>query len=143
MSEDLTFDILAENHIGSMALLGKEYNQKLTIRIIEEYLKELFSFNNYHCFGVFLNTELIGFASGWITIKFNSGRQLELDNVIIDPSNQSRDLGVRFFAFIETWAKKNNCKGVELDTYPQNSRVHKFLLNQEYSIVGFHFQKSI
>ncbi len=126
-----------------MSLLGKEYNQKLTIHIIEGYLKELFSFNNYHCFGVFLNGKMIGFASGWITIKFNSGRQLELDNVIVDPSNQSQDLGSSFLAFIEDWAKKNNCKGVELDTLTQSSRAHKFLINLDYSIVGFHFQKLI
>ena len=143
MTDNLTFELLSTKDIAAMAVLGKEYNQKLTIHIIEGYLREMFSFGNYYCFGALQNEKLVGFASGWITIKFNTGKELALDNVVISHLAQSQEFGIRFFAFIELWAKENGCKVVEIDSRLHNPPIHKFLINLDYSIAGFHFQKLI
>ena len=43
----------------------------------------------------------------------------------------------------ENWAKENDCKTIELNSYVQNSKSHKFYYNLGYAILGFHFQKKI
>jgi len=140
---NLTFKLLTNDSTSEIAILGQQLNPKLALKTVEEYQKEMFDFTSYKCFGAFLNEKLIGISSGWITIKLYSGKQLEVDNVIIDSNIQSKGYGKKFFEFIEKWAKENGCKTVELNTYVQNSRSHKFYYNLGYSILGFHFWKHI
>ena len=104
---------------------------------------EMFKIENYRCFGIYENEKLLGVSSGWITVRLYSGKQLEVDNVIINPAIQSNGIGAKFIKLIEDWAKEKDCMTVELNTYTQNSRSHKFYLNQGYRILGFHFQKKI
>jgi len=103
----------------------------------------MFEFETYTCFGVFVNDQLVGISSAWTTVRLYSGKQLEVDNVVIDNLHQSKGFGKLFFEFIEDWAKKNEYKTIELNTYVQNSKSHKFYYNLGYSILGFHFWKHI
>jgi GNAT superfamily N-acetyltransferase len=139
----LTFKLLTIKSIGQISVLGQKLNPKLTLEKVKEYQKEMFDFPTYKCFGLFLGDKLIGVSSGWITVRLYSGKQLEVDNVIIDNDIQSKGYGKKLFEFIEKWAKENNCKTIELNTYVQNSRSHKFYYNLGYSILGFHFWKHI
>jgi GNAT superfamily N-acetyltransferase len=137
------FKHLTIEHSAEIAWLGRQLNPDLSIEQLTEYITKMFEFKNYHCFGLYLNGQLLGITSGWETVRFYSGKQLEVDNVIIDAGYQSGGLGAQFFEFIETWAKENNYKTIELNTYVQNSRSHKFYFKLGYSILGFHFQKHI
>ena len=143
MKEELTFEILTVENIAEISVLGKQLNPKMTLEQIQNLLKEMFTLPTYRCFGLFLNKKLVGISSGWITVRFYSGKQLEVDNVIIDNSLQSNGFGKQFFDFIENWAKENSCETIELNTYVQNSKSHKFYFNLGYSILGFHFWKHI
>ncbi len=143
MKEHLTFQLLTKKNISEIAILGQQLNPKLTVEEVENYQKEMFELSTYNCFGIFVDDKLVGISSGWITIRFYSGKQLEVDNVIIDRNIQSKGYGKKFFEFIEAWAKRNGCKTIELNTYVQNSRSHKFYHNSGYSILGFHFWKHI
>lgn len=143
MKEELTFEILTEKNIAEISVLGQQINSKLTLEQIQKFLNEMFSLPTYKCFGLYLDKKLVGISSGWITVRFYSGRQLEVDNVVIDNSLQSKGLGKQFFDFIENWAKQNGCEAIELNTYVQNSKSHKFYFNLGYSILGFHFWKQI
>jgi GNAT superfamily N-acetyltransferase len=111
--------------------------------IIRAYLAEMFNLPTYHCFGLWQNGKLVAVSNGWITIRFYSGKQLEVDNVIVDPDLRSQGVGKYFFAHIQEWALQNDCKTIELNTYVQNSKSHKFYFNEGYVILGFHFQKVI
>lgn len=110
---------------------------------IQKTLEQMQELENYTCFGLFENDKLIGVSSGWTTVRLYCGKQLELDNVIIDKELQSKGLGKIFFDKIEAWSLQNNYKSLSLNTYVSNSRSHKFYYNQGYSILGFHFQKLI
>ncbi len=143
MQEELTFAVLTEKDIPEISILGQQLNPQLSLEQIQGYLQEMFQFSTYNCFGLYQNQKLVGISSGWITIRLYSAKQLEVDNVIIDNTLQSRGLGKFFFEFIENWAKQNGCKTIELNTYTQNSKSHKFYFNLGYSIIGFHFQKRI
>jgi len=105
------------------------------------YLAEMFEYPTFHCFGLWQEGKLIALSFGWITVRFYSGKQLEVDNVVVDPDIRSQGVGKRFFSFIQQWAVEHQCETIELNTYVQNSRSHKFYFNEGYSIVGFHFQK--
>jgi hypothetical protein len=143
MNDKPDFRILTKNDIEDIAILGQQLNPRLTLEQIRTYLLQMFDFETYRCFGVFLNDKLIGISSAWTTVRLYSGKQLEVDNVVIDSSQQSRGLGKMLFEFIENWAKKNEYKTIELNTYVQNSKSHKFYYNLGYSILGFHFWKHI
>ena len=143
MKEKLTFKILTQESITEISVLGQQLNPKLTLEHIQNYFKEMFEFSTYNCFGLYQKEKLVGISSGWTTVRLYSGKQLEVDNVIIDNTLQSKGLGKQFFEFIENWAKQNNCKTIELNTYAQNSKSHKFYFNLGYSILAFHFQKHL
>lgn len=139
----MDYKTLTKNDIEEIAILGQQLNPKLTSKQIKTYLLQMFEFETYTCFGVFLNDKLVGISSAWTTVRLYSGKQLEVDNVVIDSSQQSKGLGKMFFEFIENWAKKNEYNTIELNTYVQNSKSHKFYYNLGYSILGFHFWKRI
>jgi len=141
MTHKIGYKILTQNDIPGIAILGQQLNPKLTLEQIKTYLLQMFKFETYTCFGIFLNDELVGVSSAWTTVRIYSGKQLEVDNVVIDGLHQSKGLGKLFFEFIENWAKKNDYKTIELNTYVQNSKSHKFYYNLGYSILGFHFWK--
>lgn len=143
MNEIIEFKILSIKELNEISVLGQQLNSKLTLEQIQLYLNQMFEQPNYICFGVFLKEKLIGISSGWTTVRFYSGKQLEVDNVIIDSNVQSKGIGKQFFQFIENWAKENDYKTIELNTYVQNSKSHKFYFNLGFSILGFHFWKNI
>ncbi|SHJ04357.1 hypothetical protein SAMN04488096_107102 [Mesonia phycicola] len=139
----LEFCVLNSSDISKIVPLGHQLNPKLSKIEIEDYLKQMFQFSTYHCFGLKKQGKLVGLSSGWITIRFYSGKQLEVDNVIIDQDIQSKGYGKYFFEKIEEWAIKNECNSVELNTYLENKRSHKFYYTNNYSVLGFHFCKNL
>lgn len=80
-------------------------------------------------------------TSGWLTTRFYSGKQLEVDNVIVHKDYRSKGYGALLLGYIDKWAEENDCLTVELNTYVTNSPSHKFYFNQGHTIVGYHFQK--
>lgn len=142
--EDLIIcKLLTVDDIHEISNLGQQSNPKLTLDEIQEFQKEMFDFPTYYCFGMFLGKKLIGVSSGWLTVRLYSGKQLELDNVIVDYKFQSKGYGKQLFEVIEVWAKEKGCKTIELNTYVQNVRSHKFYYSLGYSILGFHFHKKL
>jgi GNAT superfamily N-acetyltransferase len=135
--------LLKEEKLEEILLLTSNLNPETDIATLRKRQIEMFEFENYRCFGFYENERLLGVSSGWMTVRLYSGKQLEVDNVIIKPDIQSKGIGSKFIKLIEHWAKENDCLSVELNTYTQNSRSHKFYFNQGYQILGFHFQKKI
>ena len=123
--------------------LVQELNPELSARTIIENQKEMFRLSTYRCFGLFQGDNLIGISSGWITIRHYSGKQLEIDNVIVPSKYQSKGYGARFIELIEQWSREQGCKTLELNTYLNNSRSHKFYFKQGFKILGFHFYKDL
>jgi hypothetical protein len=121
--------------------LANKLHPKTNSETIRAYLAEMFHFPTYHCFGLWQKGKLIAMSNGWITVRFYSGKQLEVDNVIVDPEVRSQGVGKYFFAHIQEWAVENACNTIELNTFVQNSKSHKFYYNEGYAILGFHFQK--
>ena len=66
----------------------------------------MFSYSNYICFGLFKNSVLIGITYGWLTTRFYSGNQLEIENVIVSKEFRSKGYGAEFLRHIESLAKE-------------------------------------
>jgi GNAT superfamily N-acetyltransferase len=139
----LEFREMTIRDINTIVPLANKLHPATAPEIIRDYLAEMFNLPTYHCFGLWQNGKLVAVSNGWITVRFYSGKQLEVDNVIVDPDLRSQGVGKYFFAHIQEWALQNDCKTIELNTYVQNSKSHKFYFNEGYVILGFHFQKVI
>ncbi len=131
------------NDVNKTLQLLKQLNPNKSIENLKKTISLMFSFNNYMCLGLYDNGKLIGLTSSWTSVRVYSGKQLELDNVIIDNKLQSKGFGEIFISLIEKWAIKNDYETVELHTYIENSRSHKFYFKQNFKILGFHFQKQL
>lgn len=139
----LEFKILERGNIQEMLPLVLQLNSKYTKELMLKYLNEMFDYDTYSCFGIYEGSKLIGLSSGWTTTKLYSGKQLEIDNVVVDENIQSRGYGKFMEAEICKWCKERNYESIELNTYVRNFRSHKFYFNQGYEIIGYHFEKSL
>ena len=132
---------LTLNDSEQIIALASTINARVSMADLQSRLEEMFHYPTYCCFGLFLEGKLAGITSCWLTTRLYSGKQLEVDNVIISEGYRSQGLGAEFLAWIEEWAKGEGCLTVELNTYVVNASSHKFYFNQGYSILGYHFQK--
>ena len=139
----LEFQELTASDSDAIVPLANKMRPDINEETMRTYLAEMFKYPTYHCFGLWQNGKLVAASNGWITVRFYSGKQLEVDNVIVDPDLRSKGVGKYFFACIQDWAVKHECNTIELNTYVQNSKSHKFYFNEGYVILGFHFQKVI
>jgi GNAT superfamily N-acetyltransferase len=139
----LEFRELTKNDSAAIVPLANKLHPHKPAAEISAYLADMFTFPTYHCFGLWQHGKLVAVSNGWITVRFYSGKQLEVDNVIVDPDIRSQGVGKYFFQQIQAWAQQHDCKTIELNTYVQNSKSHKFYFNEGYAILGFHFQKTI
>lgn len=134
---------LAKSELQEILSLAMQLNPTISEEVLKQRQLEMFKIDNYYCFGFYHENKLVGISSGWLTVRLYSGKQLEIDNVIMDSSLQSKGLGSQFLNELESWSIENGCETIELNTYVQNSRSHKFYFNKGYKILGFHFQKEI
>jgi GNAT superfamily N-acetyltransferase len=140
---DMKFAELSLKDKNKILELAREVNTEVPMNELLNRLEEMFDYSNYYCFGLFLESRLIAISSGWLTTRFYSGKQLEIDNIIVSVAHRSKGYGEKFLAYIEAWAVQKGCLSVELNTYVQNAKSHKFYFNQRYSILGYHFQKKV
>jgi GNAT superfamily N-acetyltransferase len=141
ISHTFEFQELTSSDSDAIVPLANKMRPDIDAETMRVYLAEMFNLPTYHCFGFWQNGKLVAVSNGWITVRFYSGKQLEVDNVIVDPDLRSRGVGKYFFAHIQEGALEHDCKTIELNTYSQNSKSHKFYFNEGYIILGFHFQK--
>ncbi|MBL4607831.1 MAG: GNAT family N-acetyltransferase [Pseudomonadales bacterium] len=139
----MEFEKLTLDHSEEIISLASEGNPDVSNADLRSRLIEMFGYSSYTCFGLFVNSELVGITSGWLTTRFYSGKQLEIDNVIVGKDFRSSGYGAEFLGYIEAWAIKEGCFTVELNTYVTNSKSHKFYFNKGYNILGYHFQKAV
>ncbi|NHN25790.1 GNAT family N-acetyltransferase [Flavobacterium jejuense] len=143
MNQNLHVKLVENTNSESVTHLLHQLNPLLDITLIKKRQKEMFEFDNYICFGLYLNDTLIGITCAWIMVRIYCGKQIEIDNVILDSRHQSKGYGNVLLNYIEKWAIDNDCETIELNTYVQNPRSHKFYFNNDYKILGFHFQKKL
>mgnify|MGYP000421589128 CR=1 FL=1 len=97
----LKFQTLDSSFIDDILEITHFLNHTTSQSQQKKYLESMFKMSDYHCLGVFLDNELIGVSSVWITVRLYSGKQAEIDNFIIHPEHQGHSFGKQFLDFLE------------------------------------------
>ena len=139
----MRLEILKKEHIDIILPIVSAVNDQLNIQTITDRLTEMFAYPNYYCFGLFDEDELIALTSGWALTKIYSGRQLELDNFAVAAHRRNDGSGKILHTKVQHWAQENGFVSLELNCYVSNGRAHKFYFSQDYSIIGYPFQKDL
>ncbi len=108
-----------------------------------DYAHAMHADDNYKLYAVYVNDLLAGVCGCWVTTKFYTGKYLEIDNFIIDPTYRGRGLGAAFVSFIENIAQSLGCKMMMLDAYLENEAAHAFYKAQGFVPKGYHFLKEM
>lgn len=133
--------LVKKDDIPSVIHLAEELNPKIKKETLYHRLEEAFSYTNYQLFALVLENKIIGLCSAWLSTRLYSGKQLELDNFVIQKKYRSKSYGEKFNKLIEKWAKQEGCLRIELNSYVINGKSHKFYFNQGFEILGYHFYK--
>lgn len=117
-------------------------NNQYTNELLLERFGEMFD-QNYECWGVYLENELIGVFGLWFMTRHYAGRSCEPDHVYIEDTYRGKGIGKKMFAWIFKYAKSKGCETSELNSYVVNYPSHKFYLNEGYEIWAHHFFKKL
>ncbi len=133
---------LSADELPRMLPLIETLNPAVSPQVLRQRLAEMLA-SHYRVFGLELDGQLVGLCGAWLTTRLYSGRQVELDNVIIQAELRGRGLGTALVEHVEGWARQQGCESVELNTYVTNPLSHKFYFQAGYTILGYHFQKPL
>ncbi len=142
--------LIPKENIKSIIPLALLLNPKLDEKILLQRLDMMMEIN-YECLGVYdtsasLSTgkeNLIGICGLWTLVKLYNGKHLEPDNVIIHPDYRNKGVGELMMAWIDNYAKEQNCEMIELNCYIENLKGVEFWKKTGYYIRGHHFQKLV
>jgi GNAT superfamily N-acetyltransferase len=138
-----TLTQLGKEDFDKILPLAVELNPKTPPEVIAQRLRDMLDSPNYVCFGGYIDGELIGMCGLWVTTRLYSGKQIELDNGIVKNTLRSQGFGAAFIEFIQRWAMEQHCVSIELNAYVTNTAAHKFYLENDFKIIGFHFMKPV
>ena len=134
--------ILKEEIPQILPLIQQLMGNTFSDEILTRRFGEMFS-QNYECFGIFLDEELVGVFGMWFMTRHYAGRSCEPDHIYIKEEHRSKGIGKKLFEFIYSYALQKGCETSELNSYVSNYRSHKFYLNEGYEIKGYHFLKKL
>ena len=91
----------------------------------------------------YVEGELAGVFGLWFAVRHYAGKTCEVDHVYIKPEYRNQGLGKQAFQWIYDYAREQGCETSELNAYVHNFPSHKFYMNENYVIKGYHFLKKL
>ncbi|MDN3596777.1 GNAT family N-acetyltransferase [Zunongwangia endophytica] len=138
---DLSFNRILKDQLDLIIPLIQDLaKDPIPAEVLKERFEQMLK-QNYQCFGIFMDSKIIGVFGLWEMTRHYAGKIYEVDHIVIAEAHRGQGIGEKLFSFIDDLAKKNNAATVELNTYVENFKSHKFYMNQGYVIRGYHFQK--
>lgn len=137
----ITIRLIESDNILTILPLLTKINTKTPKDLLIERVLEMSKLPNYECVGIFIDDKLAGISGLWYSTRHYVGKTVEPDHVIIDDTYRGKGIGKQFFKWIDRYVKNKGCESIELNTYVNNSKSHKFYYNEGYDIYGFHFLK--
>ena len=134
--------ILKEDIPSVLPLIQRLMGNRFSDEILHQRFLEMFD-QNYECFGMFFEEELVGVFGLWFMTRHYAGRSCEPDHIYISEEYQGKGFGKQLFRYIYSIAAEKGCETSELNSYVSNYRSHKFYLNEGYEIKGYHFLKKL
>jgi diamine N-acetyltransferase len=134
--------ILKEQIPQILPMVQRLMEHQFSNEILQQRFEEMFS-QNYECFGIFHEEKIIGVFGMWFMTRHYAGRSCEPDHIYIEEAYRNKGVGKKLFEFIYSYARDKGCETSELNSYVHNFRSHKFYLNEDYVIKGYHFLKKL
>ncbi|TRW93240.1 GNAT family N-acetyltransferase [Candidatus Methylobacter oryzae] len=88
-------------------------------------------------------TQVVCVAGFKISQNLFYGRHLYVEDLSTLETERSKDYGKRMMARLRDLAIADGCNAFHLDSGVQRHRAHKFYLNQNLSIVSYHFAERL
>lgn len=140
---NLAFNKILKSQIPQiLPMVQRLTENQFSNEILQQRFEEMLT-QNYECFGIFLEGKMIGVFGLWFMTRHYAGRSCEPDHIYIDETCRNKGVGKKLFEFIYTYAREKGCETSELNSYVHNFRSHKFYLNEDYVIKGYHFLKKL
>lgn len=139
---DMDFRILAPEQYPTAINLVAQLNPKTNPDILALRLEQL-SQPGYELLGAYDEGQLIGICGMWTMFRLYIGKLMEIDNVAVDERYRSTGVGKQMMDWVENYARAQGCQSIELNTYVNNHRSHKFYYNQGFVTLGYHMQKRL
>lgn len=138
---NIRIESIQPNDILQIVPLLRKINHKTPQDLLESRLIEMANLPHYECVGMYLDKELIGISGLWYSTRHYIGKTVEPDHVVINEEYRNKGLGKKFFKWIHEYTQSKGCEAIELNTYVENRKSHKFYYNEGYEIFGFHMLK--
>ncbi len=140
---ELAFNKILKSQIPQiLPLVQRLMENQFPDEILQQRFEEMFT-QNYECFGIYLDDQLIGVFGMWFMTRHYAGRSCEPDHIYIEEAYRNQGVGKKLFEFIYSYAREKGCETSELNSYVHNFKSHKFYLNEDYVIKGYHFLKKL
>lgn len=140
--EDIDIRIIDKTQLSDIVPFLQHLNPYADIQELEERVEHM-ALENYECVGCYLEGKLIAICGLWFLYKHYVGKHVEPDNVVLDPNYRNQGIGEYMMQWVYDYARSKGCVAAELNCYVQNSKGHKFWLNQGYRLLGLHYQKRL
>jgi GNAT superfamily N-acetyltransferase len=138
----MRIELIPKENISITLPLLSALNPSISQDEIRNRLAEMIE-TGYECVGVFDEETLVGICGIWTLTKIYVGRHIEPDNVIISTEYRSRQLGQQLMEWVESYARSKGCVASELNCYVSNEAGNKFWQQQDYKVLGLHYQKKL
>jgi len=106
-------------------------------------LDEMISRNDYKIVAAFKGDKMVGISGYWISLMLYCGRYLQASNLVVDKDLRKSGVGKKLLNYLESKAKKMDCKKMVLDSYVLNTKSHPLFFREGFYIRGFHFMKDL
>ncbi len=136
----ITLRELKPAEIPSMFPLIQILNPTMSKALFTRRIKSMMPLG-YRAVAAFEGKEMVAVSGFWIRTRLWCGKQLDMDNFVVNPTLRSSGLGSRIVEWIEKLALKENCELIVLDSYVQSHLTHRFYFRQGFSITGYHLTK--
>lgn len=140
---ELAFNKILKGQIPQiLPLVQRLMENQFSDEVLQQRFEEMFT-QNYECFGIYQEEALIGVFGMWFMTRHYAGRSCEPDHIYIEETYRNQGVGKKLFEFIYSYAREKGCETSELNSYVHNFKSHKFYLNEDYVIKGYHFLKKL
>lgn len=127
-----------EGHEPDILRLLGQLNPSLSRELLAERLHAMKNMP-YILIGAFINGVLVGLTGCWEIAKIFSGKQMEIDNFVIDEAERKKGIGAVLIKAVLAEGKRRNCSVFTLNAYVQNIAAHDFYKRQGFEVIGNHF----
>ncbi|MGQ4554868.1 GNAT family N-acetyltransferase [Halobellus sp. GM3] len=99
--------------------------------------------DDYHLFGGFVDSELVGVAGVLLSRHLHHVRHAWLYDLVVDEPERENGYGTALLEFVERWAEENGCEYVALASPLAKHDVHEFYENRAFDRWGYVIEKRL